>query len=229
MLKKISHQSDRYRFLAPFYDSLAHLVFRGELLKAHHNVVLAAENDLARSERLVWVGGGTGHCINMILIKAPKAKLIYIEASRAMMRRAKTRIDPKFHDRVEWILDSHTWLFKAQQVQRWHNEPIDAILTFFFLDVLSKADCVTLVRWVKQHKVKAWLFADFIPQQTWHRKLFISFMYQCFALTTKIAQRKLLDHHDLFLKNHWREQQSSAKLSAGGLVKSCLFKPYQDG
>lgn len=224
MLKKLSHQSDDYRFLAPFYDRIAHLVFRGELLKAHHNIFIAAENELARAKYLVWIGGGTGYCLDKVLIKAPQAKLIYIEASWAMMKRAQTRLDPKFSDRVEWILASHTWLFEAQQAQRWHDEPIDAILTFFFLDVLPKADCVTLMRWAKHQKVKAWLFADFIPQQAWHRKLFISFMYQCFALTTKIPQRRLLNHHDLFLQNHWREQESSAKLSAGGLVKSCLFE-----
>ena len=224
MLKKKPHRSDYYRFLAPFYDCLAHLVFRGELLKAHHNIVSAAESDLAKAKCLVWIGGGTGHCINKILMKAPLAKLIYIEASWAMMKRAQSRLDPKFHDRVEWVLGTHTWLLEARQVQRWHDEPIDAILTFFFLDVLPKADCVTLIKWAKQQKVKAWLFADFIPQKAWHRRLFISFMYQCFALTTKIPQRRLLNHHDLFLKNHWVELEGSAKLSVNGLAKSCLFK-----
>ena len=60
MLKKQPHQSDYYRFLAPFYDCLAYLVFRGELLKAHHHIVSAAESDLARAKYLVWIGGGTG-------------------------------------------------------------------------------------------------------------------------------------------------------------------------
>lgn len=224
MLKKLPHQTDSYRFLAPFYDCLAYLVFRGELLKAHHNIVSVAESNLAEAKYLVWIGGGTGHCINKILMKAPQAKLIYIEASWAMMRRAQTRLDEKYHDRVEWILDSYTWLFESQQTQRWHNEPIDAILTFFFLDVLPKAECVALINWAKQRKIKAWLFADFIPQEAWYRKLFISFMYQCFTLTTKIPQRRLLNHHDLFLKSHWGEQEGSAKLCAGGLAKSCLFK-----
>ena len=227
MSKTLSHQSDDYHFLAPFYDYLAHLVFQGELLKAHHDIITVAQNDLAKAKYLVWIGGGTGHYIDEVLNIAPQAKLIYIEASRAMMKRAQTRLNPKFKGRVEWILASHTWLFEAQQAQRWHDEPIDAILTFFFLDVLPKADCVALIRWAKQQNVKAWLFADFIPQQKWYKNIFISFMYQCFALTTKIPQRSLLNHPDLFLQNHWVEQQGSAKLSAGGLVKSCLFRLNQ--
>ncbi len=217
-------QPDAYRFLAPFYEKLAFLVFGTELKNAHQDVITEAKEELKQARTIVWLGGGTGLCINEVLRQAPQAKLLYIEASKAMISRAQTQIHARYTMRVEWINEKHSWLYEPKQVQRWLKEPIDTILTFFFLDVLPQEECLKLMCWAKQQHIKAWLFADFVPQKIWYKKAFIRFMYLCFMLTTKIQQKKLLDHRTLFLNSAWNEQVKSRKLRAKGLVVSSLFK-----
>jgi hypothetical protein len=134
-------------------------------------------------------------------------------------------MDAHYSMRVDWINEKHSWLYEPKQVQRWLKEPIDTMLTFFFLDVLPQKECLDLMYWAKQQVIQTWLFADFVPQKSWYKKAFIRFMYLCFVLTTKIQQKKLLDHRTLFLKSAWHEQGKSRKLRAKGLVVSSLFKP----
>ena len=227
MRRVSSAKLDAYRFLAPYYEWLVHLIFRDELHKAHQDILCYGQSELLKAKQIIWIGGGTGYCLHDILERAPQAKLIYIEPSWAMMKRAQAQVDSKLNDRVEWVLAPYTWLFETPQVHRWSHESIDVILTFFFLDVLPKTDCNLLMNWAQKQGVTAWFFADFIPQQKWYKIIFICFMYQCFALTTKIEQRHLLNHHVLFEQTFWEEQLGSARLRAGGLVKSCLFKPNQ--
>ena len=218
-------QLDQYRFLAPFYEKLAFFVFRNELKSAHLDLIIEAQEELKQARTIVWLGGGTGICINQVLKQAPQAKLLYIEASKAMISRAQAQIDARYTMRVEWINEKHSWLYEPKQVQRWLKEPIDTMLTFFFLDVLPQKECLDLMYLAKKQVIQTWLFADFVPQKAWYKKAFIRFMYLCFVLTTKIQQKKLLDHRTLFLKSTWYEQVESRKLRANGLVVSSLFKP----
>jgi hypothetical protein len=91
--------------------------------------------------------------------------------------------------------------------------------------VLPQEECLELMCWAKQQDIQTWLFADFVPQESWYKKAFIHFMYLCFMLTTKIQQKSLLDHQSLFLQSAWYEQVKSRKLRAKGFVVSSLFKP----
>jgi hypothetical protein len=97
------------------------------------------------------------------------------------------------------------------------------LMSFFFMDVLREEDCRAMIKWASKQGVSGWYFADFIPQKKWYYRSFISLMYLCFALTTRISQRSLLDLKKLYLEEGW-EVKGPSTFQANGLVESCYFE-----
>ena len=157
---------DDYRWLAPFYEHIAQLVFDQELRLAHFDLMESGCGLLEQTKLIVWLGGGTGIGINELLKAAPRARLIYIEPSRHMLQRAQIKVKPKFKKRVEWVLDTHLWLYQPTQSLRWADQPVDVLITAFMLDVLRQETLIELIRWSNKH-VNTWFYADFVPQKKW--------------------------------------------------------------
>lgn len=190
---------DSYRWLARGYDLIARLVFGDAISRAQRALIEAHALELASSERVLWVGGGTGRLLSELLKRAPHAEVTYVEPSASMMRRAISSLTEPERARVRWIHQDHRWLFSAQ---RDSPRGFDAMITAFFLDVLPESECRILAEWAHSH-IKVWLFADFIPlPRRWARAL-IRFMYICFAFTTRIQQRRLLDLPALLRSEGW--------------------------
>ena len=73
----MAYQGDHYRYLAPFYESLARFVFGEALIDAHKDLIIPRA-ELAEMTEIYWLGGGTGHSLCELIRASPHAKLFYI-------------------------------------------------------------------------------------------------------------------------------------------------------
>lgn len=213
---------DDYRWLAPFYEKIAQLVFGQELNLAHFDLMENGQWVLGQAKIIVWLGGGTGIGINELLETAPHAHLIYVEPSNRMRKLAQAKVKKNFRERIEWVKDNHLWLYQPNQSLRWAEQKIDLLITAFMLDVLRSESLIELIKWSNEW-VDTWFYADFVPQERWHKKGFIQFMYICFMLCTGIRQRSLIDHQSLMSDEGWCMLPQSRRTRAKQLVVSALY------
>lgn len=214
---------DSYRYLAPFYESLARWVFGQELIKAHRDLFSAEDllsSPIEKVERIYWLGGGTGITLCELVESAPKAEIFYIEPSKAMLTKAQRRaslLSAEDRSRIIWVHETHRWLYTDQNVQRSKNS---LLITLFFMDVLGEEDCIELIEWSIKFGVTHWFFADFTPQEKLIARLFIQLMYVCFAVSTGIKQHSILPHQELLSRFGWKSISGSERRRARGLVYS---------
>ena len=214
---------DDYYWLAPFYESIARMVFGQELRRAHLDLMINGREILQQAKLVVWLGGGTGIGINELLAAAPNARLIYVDPSLRMLKQAQIKVQSDFYERVEWVNNTHDWLYQPIQSRRWADQKVDVLVTIFMLDVLPQKTLIELVKWANGN-VSTWFYADFIPQKRWYKRLFIQFMYLCFMLSTRIRQQSLIDHQSLISAEGWRLLSQSRRLRAKQLVVSSIWR-----
>ncbi len=173
--------------VAPFYDLLARLVFGRALQQAQ----LAALRGLPEGEpRVLIIGGGSGWVIGEVLRLRPRATILYLEASPAMLTKSRqvvAGLAPELRRQVELRLGTEDFL-KAE-------ETFDAVLTFFFLDLFEPLRLGHILR--RLHRAlrpgAAWLLADFCPPARLWQKGMLTVMYRFFRLTTGISGRTIPD------------------------------------
>lgn len=211
---------DRYRSLSWCYDLLAKSVFGDAISRSQERLLELHSAELTACERAIWVGGGTGRLLKRLLTLAPRAEVIYVEPSASMMSKAMRSLTAVERQRVRWVHDEHRWLYHHLD----QSETFDVLITAFFLDVLFERDCRELARWA-HGRVACWLFADFVPQSSFWGRALIGFMYRCFAVTTRIDQRHMLDLPSLISSEGWRPLRSARVASASDddVVASARF------
>jgi hypothetical protein len=142
-----------------------------------------------------------------------------------MLSRAKRRLDDRDQHRVTWVNDTHHWLYTPDAPLPLTSDQTEIVFTAFFFDVLPEGEYRALLRWSLERS-HAILWIDFIPHQSWWGDALIRFMYACFWLTTKIEQRRLLDHKQLFEEEGWSRSKASGISSfASGLIEAVCFTP----
>ena len=198
-------------------------MFGGAIERAQYALLKRSASQLKSCAHIVWIGGGTGRVINKLCALAPHASITYLEPSTQMMRRAQTCLKPQYAPRVRWVLAEHSWLFTAPKEEL--PISIDAVFTAFMLDVLPRAELRSLIAWATE-RVTLWLFVDFVPQRSLAARALIRFMYLCFALTTQIKQRRLLDCRRALAEARWVEfDPKSLPLSfAFRLIEAELYR-----
>lgn len=204
--------------VAPFYDALAGAAFSGRLRAAQ--IWAVASGLPPTTQRVLFVGGGTGAVLPAVLARAPAAQVLYLEASAAMLARAQTRLvrtaSPADRGRVEFRLGTEAALRP--------EERFDAVLTFFFLDLFGDAELPAVLTRLTAATVPgaAWLAADFAPPHTpWQRGL-LTVMYRFFRLTTGMQNQALPDWPTALRAAGW--QPLAAQAFVGGAVRAGAWR-----
>lgn len=174
--------------VASFYDALAGLVF-GQAQRRAQQVALQAGLPLAGpTPRVLLLGGGPGWALVELLRQCPAARVLYLEASAAMLARAEARLRrqlPAAVAQVEFRLGSEQALRPAEQ--------FDAIATFFVLDCFTAAALPpALARLQAARRPGApWLVADFRPPQAWWQRALLRTMYLFFGVAVGLLAQQL--------------------------------------
>lgn len=172
--------------LAPAYRALEYLAFGRDLERARWSLL----HRLSGCSSILVLGEGDGRCLERLVRVAPDARIDCVEASGAMIARAKRRLPPEASGRVR---------FHAQDALEFKpaGNAHDAAVTLFFLDCFTAAEAEAIVRTVAGalRPGARWLVADFaIPPHGIRRlraRLWVGMLYAFFRWETGISARRL--------------------------------------
>lgn len=202
-----------FDFIAPLYDRLAQLVFGRALLAAQQ----AAWGLVPTGGDVLILGGGTGTLLPAFLGDKRPRRLLYLEASAAMLQRAQQRIPPDA--RVEFRHGTEATLRPADQ--------FDAILLPFILDLYPETTLRTQLLPPLLAALRpggALYICDFDqPRSPWQRFV-MTLMVAFFRLVARIPGRRLPDWATVLVQAGFVEQQRQTfrhgQLRAGRWVRA---------
>lgn len=206
---------DRVAF---FYDRLARLVFG----RAQEEAQLALLPFIRSGATILVIGGGSGWLLQQVLLHTQPHTIVYLEASSAMLARAKMRLkqtEPAFYSMVDFRLGTEASLTAADH--------FDVIITPFLLDLFPPDRLSKLMK--KLQGVLApkglWLFTDFWPSRQpaplWQRFM-IGSMYVFFRITSGVKAKKLPD-----FRYHFQELKLQEIFSTSFYQGMIQAKVYQ--
>ena len=137
-----------YKRVAPWYESLAKLVFGSALLRIQKALI----QELPTQGTIAIVGGGTGHILPHLYTHAPQLNVVYVEASEQMIQIAHKYAPPQMH-----ITFVHT------DSQEWAKDNIIGIYAGFFFDLFEPSECKNIICNIedKCSEHLTWYVADF--------------------------------------------------------------------
>ncbi len=182
--------SNGFDRLAPYYDPLARLVFGNTIENSQEQFL----SQIRLNSRVLIVGGGTGNILKK-LSAIPGIFIIYVEASKEMINRAKDKVEnsggTKF---IHTTIDDFNY-----------DGHFDYIITPFFLDLFNGPSLDLVMKKLHGYLKEdgQWLFTDFQLGSGW-RKLWqvplLMLMVIFFRLTCRIEAKTLQD----FDKHFWQ-------------------------
>jgi ubiquinone/menaquinone biosynthesis C-methylase UbiE len=202
--------------LARIYSTLEWLAFGRGLERARFCLL----EHLRDCPSILLLGDGDGRCLAQLTKIAPTARLHSVDASPAMLARAKSRLNESERARVTFTCaDAQTW-----------NPPIanyDAVVTLFFLDCFSEAGVKALVDRIQPalRPGARWLWADFVlptrGMARWRAQVWLWVMYLFFRWQTGLATRVLPPSEEILYAAGWRPL--AARDFHGIFVRSLVF------
>lgn len=174
--------------IAPFYDTLAFLVFGKRLLEAKK----AFFPHIPHQAHILLMGGGTGNILNDLLNSKQAVTIDYVEPSQRMLDIAVKHLRSEFRARVNFICgDEH-------QVPP--NATYDVCTSFFVLDCFTQSHALEFARKVTSALKPdgLWLFADFFPAEFTFHRLLTAAMYGFFAMVSSIEAKVIPDYAGVF-------------------------------
>ncbi|GHA77089.1 class I SAM-dependent methyltransferase [Pontibacter akesuensis] len=203
---------------APFYDTLAHLVYGRSLQQAQ----LALLPAIPAQARVLVIGGGSGWILLQLLQTAKRLDILYLDAAPAMLQRAQKKYA---QGRQAHTCTVSFRLGNEDSLQP--QERFDVILTPFLLDLFPPKRLQHLMGNLAHALAPEgkWLFADFWPVQQppplWQR-LLIRGMYTFFGLISGVQARQLPDYEEHFSLLGFKEKYSQQFY--GGMVQAKVFE-----
>jgi predicted O-methyltransferase YrrM len=202
--------------LAGAYRALEFLAFGGDLERAR----FAHLDRLASSRDILLLGEGDGRCAARLAAIAPRARILCVDSSPAMVRRASGRIAPADAARVTFLCaDARTFAPGPGA--------FDAVATLFFLDCLGAAEAEALVARAGAglRAGATWLFADFVLPPRGAARLraraWLAVLYAFFRLAAGLRVSELPPSEDILARAGW--SRAASRDFQGGLVRSAVY------
>lgn len=202
--------------LAGAYRALEFLAFGGDLERAR----FAYLERLASSRDILLLGEGDGRCAARLAALAPRARILCVDSSPAMIRRATGRIAGADAARVTFLCaDARTFAPGPGA--------FDAVATLFFLDCLCAAEAEALVASLGAglRAGATWLFADFVLPPRGAARLraraWLAVLYAFFRLAAGLRVSALPPSEDILARAGW--SRAAFRDFQGGLVRSAVY------
>ncbi|MGE3519795.1 MAG: class I SAM-dependent methyltransferase [Vicinamibacterales bacterium] len=184
--------------LAPHYDWMEALT-AGNLLQTARTIWLG---DLRGCRRVLSAGEGHGRFATAFGRRFPDARLTCVDASPAMLARARRR--------AEAAQVSAEWIHGTVPAWRPPRGGFDAVVTCFFLDCFDGDELRTVVAALAEGAASGatWLVVDFaVPARgpkRWRAQAMHVSMYAFFRATTRISARRVTPPDDLLRAEGFR-------------------------
>lgn len=201
-----------FDFIAPFYDRLAHLVF-GEKLLIAQKLCLDA---VPKKSRILIIGGGSGLILPQIIFQCQPKEVIYLEDSAEMLWQAY-EANKAYGSQIRFVLGDECYLQDLQ--------PVDIVLTFFFLDVFKEDQLKIIIKKTADvlRPNGLWLVADFNAQSSsYFDKALVKVMHLFFKVFSKLPSNRLRNFEP-YLEDEQLER-ITRKYHAGQLLISEVWK-----
>lgn len=199
--------------VASFYDPLARLVFGSSLQDAQNWLLTFIPKD----STILIIGGGSGWILEQILQYTSPKHILYLEASAAMLQKARNRNHGKAQ--VEFRLGTDASLRADEQ--------FNVIITPFILDLFPPNRLSQLMHRLNQVLAPKglWLFTDFWPihqKLPFWQKLLKRSMYLFFGFLSKVQAKQLPDYQRHFDELSLQELHTCSFYK--GFIQSKVFR-----
>jgi ubiquinone/menaquinone biosynthesis C-methylase UbiE len=201
-----------FDWIAPFYDSLARLVY-GESIR---RCQLEYLDKIPADSNVLIIGGGTGWILTELAKINPTCRVYYIEASIKMLEKTRARFVVPPSNELVFIHGTEANLDQLKRIR------FDSVITNFYLDVFDTASLTNVLDCIGGAIARGGqlLISDFVNRRWWHRvSLFV--MYRFFRWTCSVKAKRLPTWEDQLRKNGFTERTS--KSFFGGFIKSSLY------
>lgn len=170
--------------IARFYDALASIVFRGEILKSQNHFI----HLIKANSHLLIVGGGSGKVLEALNRFNIPLLIDFVEPSSQMINRAKMGAS-RFSN-----LDIHFHQAKLKEFDP--SKAYDWICCFYFLDLFEKKNLIQNIDLLKDLMTDQGnlIVSDFqiLKNKTWQMAL-SAIMHTFFRFTTRLESKELKD------------------------------------
>ena len=172
-------QLNGFDIVAGIYDRLARLLYGKSIVVSQLHFL----NEIPGNSRVLILGGGTGWILEELLVRKPRCKVWYVDASKKMIALAQKRVSAQRE--VHFIHGSEKSLPKEIL--------FDAVVTNFYLDLFTEASLAEVITSVKDnlHRQALWLVTDFVDGGKWWQRSLLKMMYLFFGTVSGIEARSL--------------------------------------
>ena len=191
--------------IAPVYDLLVRLVFGRQLQRAQ-TTLLRSVILPNRAASILIVGGGTGFLLIEVMKNFPGCRILHLEASAAMNRRAVRRLIRRaVVDVVPTIVEFRT----GNETALRSGDQFDLILLPFVLDLFTdttlKTHFLPRLRPVTAPGGR-WLVTDFVNSPVWYHRALLWVMFRFFRLAARIEAQQLPAWQQLLAEAGFRQE-----------------------
>jgi ubiquinone/menaquinone biosynthesis C-methylase UbiE len=211
-------QTANFDRLARIYRAIEFAAFGADLERARFCFL----DRLSGCREILVLGEGDGRCLERLARLAPAANFHCVDASAAMLARARARVDGLNVNRRLTFTQADA---RSLVLRPGHY---DAVVTCFFLDCFPPEPAAALVARVAAslRPGALWLFADFVlPPRGWTRwraRLWLAVLYAFFRWTTGLSARALPPSEALLAAAGFRVVAS--RDFQRGLLRSAVLK-----
>lgn len=198
-----------YDRLAGIYDPLSRVLGRTYL-----NSKSLFLEEIKAGDKILYLGGGTGANLPTIVERiGDNGKVVYVELSGEMIKKAKSRISVSALDRVDFL--------QQGDFSKIPNEKYNKILTQYFLDILSDEEIQRLFYHInlRVDEKTQWIFLDFFNIKG--KRVWLSIMIGFFRLFARNPRKDLPEYFDYFESYGWKIRK--IKSIKNGFIRSWLL------
>jgi len=209
--------SQGFDWIAPYYDSLARLVF-GKTIRRSQLVYL---DKIASTANVLILGGGTGWILDELFRVNPTCRVWYVEASKNMLDKARARAQGLSVSQVSFIHGTERNLNQITSIR------FDAVIANFYFDVFTTTSLGSVLKDITNviNTNSKLLVSEFVEITRRHRLLLFA-MYRFFRWTCSIEATELPDWEGELRRNGFTVRDSKAFYD--GFIKSSLYVFHPD-
>lgn len=194
--------------LAPYYDLLSRLIYRGEIQNAQTQFL----HKIPCGSDVLILGGGTGWIVSAIRNVQPDCRICFIDSASGMIEQAK-----KKNPEIQQVT------FIQGTVADIPSKKFSVIILPFFLDLFSEETLRQTIRKIEacSQSSSLWIITDFTNRGKWWQIVLLRVMYIFFRIFCNIESHSLPDWQGVFEEQAFRKLES--KSFCRGFIESCSY------